>query len=343
MQIKSILNRLQKHSAFVYETVRLVEHPRLTLEVRVRPRAGTRATCSQCRRPAPGLRHAADAALRLRAPVARPGGLPLRDAPRVLPALRRQGRGHPVGHRQAPTDRRLRLVPRRVGQAPVVAGGRRGVPHVLGHRLSGRAHGRRLGPRAPRPLEHRGHRRGRALAPPRATLPDAGLSDRQPSQASAVGRTRPQGRDAARLLRLARPRSQRGVVLRLLGHVEALPEGGRRPRPAGGARARPLPHHEPFLQSDRRSPRGGGPEARRRGQGAGAQAQPLAPAQASGASHRRAGGPALRTSCVATCGRSARICSRSTSSCYGATCRRTGRDSFSTAGVLGRCARGSTR
>ena len=38
MQIKSILNRLQKHSAFVYETVRLVEHPRLTLEVRVRVR-----------------------------------------------------------------------------------------------------------------------------------------------------------------------------------------------------------------------------------------------------------------------------------------------------------------
>ena len=54
MQVKSILNRLQKHSAFVYETVRLVEHPRLTLEVRVRPRRGTRGTCSQCRRPAPG-------------------------------------------------------------------------------------------------------------------------------------------------------------------------------------------------------------------------------------------------------------------------------------------------
>ena len=31
-----------------------MEHPRLTLEVRVRPRAGTRATCSQCRRRAPG-------------------------------------------------------------------------------------------------------------------------------------------------------------------------------------------------------------------------------------------------------------------------------------------------
>ena len=54
MQLKSILNRIQKHSAYVYETVRLMEDPELTLEVRVRPRRGTRATCSHCRRPAPG-------------------------------------------------------------------------------------------------------------------------------------------------------------------------------------------------------------------------------------------------------------------------------------------------
>ena len=57
MQVKTILNRVQKHSAFVYDSVRLLEHPhppRLTLEVRVRPRVGTRARCSQCRRPAPG-------------------------------------------------------------------------------------------------------------------------------------------------------------------------------------------------------------------------------------------------------------------------------------------------
>ena len=71
-----------------------------------------------------------------------------------------------------------------------------------------------------------------------------------------------------------------------------LPDGGRRPGPAGGAGARPLPHHEPFLQGDRRGPRGRGPEAGYCGQGAGAQEQPLASPQASGASHRRAGGPA---------------------------------------------------
>ena len=38
MQIKTILNRVQKHTPFVYETVRLVEHPRLAIEVELRPR-----------------------------------------------------------------------------------------------------------------------------------------------------------------------------------------------------------------------------------------------------------------------------------------------------------------
>ncbi len=38
MQIKTLLNRVQKHSSFVYETVRLVEPPRLAIEGEVRPR-----------------------------------------------------------------------------------------------------------------------------------------------------------------------------------------------------------------------------------------------------------------------------------------------------------------
>ena len=54
MQLKTILNRVQKHSSFVYETVRLVEHPRLAIEVEVRPRANARAKCSQCGGAAPG-------------------------------------------------------------------------------------------------------------------------------------------------------------------------------------------------------------------------------------------------------------------------------------------------
>ena len=54
MQLKTILNRVQKHPSFVYEAVRLVEHPRLAIEVEIRPRANARARCSRCARAAPG-------------------------------------------------------------------------------------------------------------------------------------------------------------------------------------------------------------------------------------------------------------------------------------------------
>ncbi len=54
MQLKTLLDRVQKHSSFVYETVRLVEHPRLAIEGEVRPRANARAKCSQCGSVAPG-------------------------------------------------------------------------------------------------------------------------------------------------------------------------------------------------------------------------------------------------------------------------------------------------
>ncbi len=54
MQLKTLLDRVQKHSSFVYETVRLVEHPRLAIEGEVRPRANARAKCSQCGGAAPG-------------------------------------------------------------------------------------------------------------------------------------------------------------------------------------------------------------------------------------------------------------------------------------------------
>ena len=48
---KTILNRVQKHRSFVYETVRFVgEH----IEVELRPRQNSQAICSECQRPAPG-------------------------------------------------------------------------------------------------------------------------------------------------------------------------------------------------------------------------------------------------------------------------------------------------
>jgi hypothetical protein len=54
MQLKSILNRIQKYKSFVYEGVAWGEDERLSLQVEVRPRAHSRPICSGCRRVRPG-------------------------------------------------------------------------------------------------------------------------------------------------------------------------------------------------------------------------------------------------------------------------------------------------
>ncbi len=55
MQIKTILNRIQKHRSFVYGEVRLHEEAgRLTLDVELRARGNGRPKCSGCGRPRPG-------------------------------------------------------------------------------------------------------------------------------------------------------------------------------------------------------------------------------------------------------------------------------------------------
>jgi len=54
MQLKTILNRVQKHRSFVYGSVKLVQHPHPAIEVQVRARANSRAKCSGCGKSAPG-------------------------------------------------------------------------------------------------------------------------------------------------------------------------------------------------------------------------------------------------------------------------------------------------
>ncbi len=55
MQVKHILNRLQKFKSFVYDNVRFVETPEdQVLEVAIRPRAHRQPCCSGCARPGPG-------------------------------------------------------------------------------------------------------------------------------------------------------------------------------------------------------------------------------------------------------------------------------------------------
>ena len=55
MRLKTILNRIEKHSSFVYGSAKLVEDGKQpTVEVKIRARANSRAICSGCERPGPG-------------------------------------------------------------------------------------------------------------------------------------------------------------------------------------------------------------------------------------------------------------------------------------------------
>src|SRR5215472_15089334 len=59
MQIITLLNQCYRFPGFVYQHVRLTPDHR-SLEVRIRPRVGSRAICSGCHRPASGYDHLAD-------------------------------------------------------------------------------------------------------------------------------------------------------------------------------------------------------------------------------------------------------------------------------------------
>jgi transposase len=55
VQLKTILNRIQKHRSFVFGAAKLVEgEDQLALEVEIQARANSRAICSGCEEPAPG-------------------------------------------------------------------------------------------------------------------------------------------------------------------------------------------------------------------------------------------------------------------------------------------------
>ena len=55
MQLKAILNRVEKQQSFVYGAIRFVERPDLAIEVDVRPRANGRPRCSKCGKVGPGF------------------------------------------------------------------------------------------------------------------------------------------------------------------------------------------------------------------------------------------------------------------------------------------------
>ena len=260
MHLKSILNRVQKHPSFVYETMRLVERPRLTLEVRVRPRAGTRATCSQCRRRAPGYDTQAvrrfDFVLLWHIPVVFLYAMRRVDCPRC--GVRVEAfRGATGKHRLTDAyawflaGRAKRLSWREVAAAfptswdTVYRAVRMAVDWGLAHRDLTNIEA--IG------VNELSRRRGQRY------LTLVYQIDGHRKRLLWIGRER-KAATLERFFDWFGPARSAALHFVCSGHVEALPEGGRRARQASGAGARPLPHHEPLLGGDRRGAGGGGAE-----------------------------------------------------------------------------------
>ena len=64
-----------------------------------------------------------------------------------------------------------------------------------------------------------------------------------------VGNCGSQGQDAAGIFPLVGPGAQHGAEVRVLRHVETVPEGDRQKSRPGGACAGPFPHHGAFRKS----------------------------------------------------------------------------------------------
>ena len=55
MQLKTILNRVQKHQSFIYTDIKLKQDKQqLKLDISIRPRSNSRPICSGCGRKRPG-------------------------------------------------------------------------------------------------------------------------------------------------------------------------------------------------------------------------------------------------------------------------------------------------
>jgi hypothetical protein len=96
MQIKTILNRVQKFKSFVYGAIRWVEGAAVpTLEVEIQPRLNSRPVCSGCGRQRPGY----DRLPERRFEFIPMWGHQVFATPSGMPRLRRAGRTNAVGGR----------------------------------------------------------------------------------------------------------------------------------------------------------------------------------------------------------------------------------------------------
>ena len=189
MQLKTILNRVQKFKSFVYGAVRwndATSPP--SLEVELRPRVNGWALCSGCGRRRAGYD---------RLPLRRFEIVPLWGmkvfwlyAPRRVdcPGCGVKVEHVALGRRETPLDDGLCVVSGGMGQAAVLERGGRGLPHELGCGVRGGGDGRGVGSGARRPVGDSVARHRRDCVGTGASLPDLGLSDRYQLQANPVGR-----------------------------------------------------------------------------------------------------------------------------------------------------------
>jgi hypothetical protein len=167
MPIITLLNQCYRFPGFVYHHVRFAQDRR-SLQVRIRPRAGSRAICSGCHRQAPRLRPPLGSAVRVHSYLGYlgvPGLSPLPHAPGRLQSLWRHRRGSALGRRQTPTDQGLHAVSGTLGaqtfRDPMRAAIRFEVLtsalwHISDHMAIGqvRAHERGRAPGQPLAAEH---------------------------------------------------------------------------------------------------------------------------------------------------------------------------------------------
>ena len=137
MQVKTILNRVQKFKSFVYKSVRWSgSEAEPELEVEVVERANSRPVCSGCGRHCPGY----DRQLKRRFEFVPLWGIKvyLVYAPRRVecPCCGVRVEQMPWAMGKRPPDQGLWLVSGGVGQAALLERNGRGLPHLLGERVS---------------------------------------------------------------------------------------------------------------------------------------------------------------------------------------------------------------